>query len=89
MTSPPIEHGVVLMLANRSFDHMLGWRKPAYGRRAFEGLTGREWVPLEAVTYGHTGSCPEAHESRAIRHGGGSGSRVRRLHPADPAAFGT
>jgi phospholipase C len=36
----PIEHIVVLMLENRSFDSMLGWLYP--DRADFDGLTGRE-----------------------------------------------
>jgi phospholipase C len=40
---PPIKHLVVLMLENRSFDHMLGFLKsPAY---PIEGLTGTETNP--------------------------------------------
>jgi phospholipase C len=40
---PRIEHLVVLMLENRSFDHMLGFlRKPGY---AIDGLTGTESNP--------------------------------------------
>jgi len=43
-----IEHVVVLMLENRSFDHMLGFLYP--NRRGpdgqqFDGLTGEEWNP--------------------------------------------
>jgi phospholipase C len=38
-----IEHVVVLMLENRSFDTMLGWLYP--GRPDFDGLTGREANP--------------------------------------------
>lgn len=36
-----IEHVVVLMLENRSFDHLLGWLYPE--RAAFDGLTGQEF----------------------------------------------
>ncbi|WP_419759308.1 alkaline phosphatase family protein [Acidisoma sp.] len=39
----PIEHVVVLMLENRSFDTMLGWLYP--GREDFDGLTGKEANP--------------------------------------------
>src|SRR5215472_10375299 len=46
-----IEHVVVLMLENRSFDHMLGFLysdsgnvSPATGQ-PFEGLSGTEWNP--------------------------------------------
>lgn len=38
-----IEHVVVLMLENRSFDTMLGWLYP--GRADFDGLTGQEANP--------------------------------------------
>ncbi|MBW4023040.1 MAG: hypothetical protein HIU92_07835 [Proteobacteria bacterium] len=41
--SPAIEHVVVLMLENRSFDTMLGWLYP--GREDFDGLTGQEANP--------------------------------------------
>src|SRR3954470_733484 len=41
----PIEHLIVLMLENRSFDHMLGYlKKPGY---AIDGLTGRESNPVD------------------------------------------
>ncbi|MBB5020464.1 phospholipase C [Chitinivorax tropicus] len=44
-----IEHVVVLMLENRSFDHMLGFLykpgDPALGGQAFEGLSGSETNP--------------------------------------------
>jgi Phosphoesterase family len=40
-----IQHLVVLMLENRSFDHMLGYlRSPGY---AIDGLTGDEWNPRD------------------------------------------
>ena len=50
-----IEHIVVLMLENRSFDHMLGLLYSANGNvspagQPFEGLTGKESNPL---THGH------------------------------------
>jgi phospholipase C len=38
-----IDHFVVLMLENRSFDNLLGWLYP--GRLDFEGLTGSEVNP--------------------------------------------
>jgi phospholipase C len=45
-----IDHIVVLMLENRSFDHMLGFLYPENGNvsstgQAFEGLTGKESNP--------------------------------------------
>ena len=40
-----IEHIIVLMMENRSFDHMLGWlQQPGYD---IDGLTGGEWNPLD------------------------------------------
>src|SRR5271155_3820666 len=47
---PSIEHIVVLMLENRSFDHMLGLLYSASGNvspsgQPFEGLTGKESNP--------------------------------------------
>jgi phospholipase C len=47
---PTIEHVVVLMLENRSFDHMLGYLYAAEGNvspagQPFEGLTGTESSP--------------------------------------------
>ncbi|MDQ2803694.1 MAG: hypothetical protein M3Y41_13825, partial [Pseudomonadota bacterium] len=41
-----IDHLVVLMLENRSFDNLLGRLYPA--GPAFDGLTGDEWNPLHA-----------------------------------------
>lgn len=40
----PIQTVVVVVMENRSFDHMLGWMK----RRnpAIDGVTGREWNPV-------------------------------------------
>ena len=45
-----IDHIVVLMLENRSFDHMLGFLYTAQGNKSpagqpFEGLTGKESNP--------------------------------------------
>jgi phospholipase C len=37
----PIKHLVVLMLENRSFDHMLGFMKSL--NPAIDGLNGDEW----------------------------------------------
>ncbi|XP_074580998.1 non-specific phospholipase C6-like [Curcuma longa] len=37
----PIKNVVVLVMENRSFDHMLGWMKPYLGL-PFDGLTGEE-----------------------------------------------
>src|SRR5436190_846948 len=43
--APSIENVVVLMLENRSFDHMLGFlRSPSY---PIAGLTGSEWNPRD------------------------------------------
>jgi phospholipase C len=42
VNAPPIEHVFVLMLENRSFDHMLGFS----GIPGLEGLTGKESNPL-------------------------------------------
>lgn len=40
-----IEHVIVLMMENRSFDHMLGWlQAPGYD---IDGLTGGEWNPVD------------------------------------------
>ncbi len=39
-----IDHVVVLMLENRSFDHMLGWLKAEMPE--VDGLTGKEWNPM-------------------------------------------
>lgn len=45
-----VDHVVVLMLENRSFDHMLGYLYSDAGNRspagdAYDGLTGEEWNP--------------------------------------------
>lgn len=45
MPRPAIEHVVVLMLENRSFDHLLGFLGPR--ARPYEGLTGTESVPVD------------------------------------------
>lgn len=43
--SQEIEHLIVLMMENRSFDHMLGWlQEPGYD---IDGLTGGEWNPID------------------------------------------
>lgn len=46
-TPPPnlakIDHIVVLMMENRSFDHMLGYLKLEEGRQDIDGLTGTEF----------------------------------------------
>ena len=40
----PIKNVVVLMMENRSFDHMLGWMTKGgkYGNPKVDGLTGKE-----------------------------------------------
>jgi len=40
----PIKHVVVLMMENRSYDHMLGWMKAGgeFGNPEVDGLTGNE-----------------------------------------------
>jgi len=50
---PAIQHVVVLMLENRSFDHMLGYLYAADGNMSpagqpYEGLTGTEANPVSA-----------------------------------------
>ena len=50
MSLTQIDHIVVLMLENRSFDHMLGFLYAAEGNKSpagqpFEGLTGKESNP--------------------------------------------
>jgi phospholipase C len=45
----PIEHIVVLMLENRSFDHMLGFLPKKGNLRSFEGLTGNEYNLLDVT----------------------------------------
>ncbi|MDX6385064.1 MAG: phospholipase [Blastocatellia bacterium] len=42
MSLDQIDHIVVLMLENRSFDHMLGYLKREGGRQDVDGLTGNE-----------------------------------------------
>lgn len=42
----PIKTVVVLVMENRSFDHMLGWLKRL--NPEIDGVTGREWNPLNA-----------------------------------------
>jgi phospholipase C len=44
----PIEHVVVLMMENRSFDHMLGYLPREGHLKNFEGLTDTEIKPAEA-----------------------------------------
>jgi phospholipase C len=42
-TTSPIKTVVVLVMENRSFDHMLGWMKRL--NPEIDGVTGREWNP--------------------------------------------
>ncbi|XP_074591423.1 non-specific phospholipase C1-like [Curcuma longa] len=44
----PIKTVVVLVMENRSFDHMLGWIRSKRGRPDIDGLTGRESNRLNA-----------------------------------------
>ncbi|CAL9133031.1 unnamed protein product [Musa textilis] len=44
----PIKTLVVLVMENRSFDHMLGWLRAKGGRPDIDGLTGRESNHLKA-----------------------------------------
>src|SRR6266436_4601647 len=57
--APPFQHLVVLMLENRSFDHMLGFLKsPAY---PIEGLDGTE------TNFSAIDGAPPVHVSRDAR----------------------
>jgi hypothetical protein len=52
-----IDHIVVVVMENRSFDHMLGWLSHPYQhsglrRRDIDGLTGAERIPLGGVVEG-------------------------------------
>ena len=42
----PIEHVIVLMMENRSFDHMLGWLHESNAE--IDGLDGSEWNSLNS-----------------------------------------
>lgn len=46
----PIQHVIVLMLENRSFDHMLGYFKPDPPDPTFKGLVGSESNPMKNGT---------------------------------------
>src|SRR3712207_341585 len=52
-----IEHFVVVLMENRSFDHMLGYRslptdkEGGQGRSGVDGLTGSETNVFDGVTY--------------------------------------
>jgi phospholipase C len=48
-SAPPFEHVVVVMLENRSFDHLLGWLPGADGRQA--GLTYRDAAGVAHPTH--------------------------------------
>jgi phospholipase C len=49
---PPIDHLVVLMLENRSFDHLLGFYEPASGGQPVLGLHGSESNPINPSSPG-------------------------------------
>jgi phospholipase C len=49
---PGIEHLVVLMLENRSFDHLLGFYTPADGGQRVDGLRGDESNPVDPFAQG-------------------------------------
>lgn len=59
-----VEHVVVLMLENRSFDHLFGFLHPR--GPSFEGLTGDEWVPVEPADLADD-DLPEARRARVTR----------------------
>lgn len=46
-----IDHIIVLMMENRSFDHMLGYLKKDAGREEVEGLTGNESNTYKGKAY--------------------------------------
>lgn len=46
-----IDHIVVVMMENRSFDHMLGYLKLMEGKSDVDGLTGRESNTYNSTTY--------------------------------------
>lgn len=44
--SSKVKHIVVLMMENRSFDHLLGWLKQDHDSR-IDGLDGNEQIPRD------------------------------------------
>lgn len=59
-----IQHIVVLMMENRSFDHMLGYLKgPAY---PIDGLTGSEWNPVDPAN--PTERVPVTNQATYVTH---------------------
>ncbi|MFL6209643.1 MAG: alkaline phosphatase family protein [Pyrinomonadaceae bacterium] len=93
-----IEHIVVLMLENRSFDHMLGYLTLENGRTDVDGLTagmanslGNQSFPVHQLTKPafnqgqdpcHSGACVDEQLSN---NNGGFVSNYHNAHPNDPA----
>ena len=60
MSLDHIDHIVVLILENRSFDHMLGYLKRESGRQDVDGLTGNEVNFLDDTPFpSHHDSAPK------------------------------
>ena len=59
---PGIEHVVVLMFENRSFDNMLGGLYPGKSQAEYDGLTGEETNPVYPA-------CPNNSELIKVRQG--------------------
>ena len=93
----PIDHIVVLMMENRSFDHMLGYLSLEGGRREIDGLRSEHVNVHDGVAYpvhhlqrtafgagqdpGHTG----ASVARQLQgNNGGFVSDYAQTHPGDP-----
>src|ERR1700684_4545552 len=94
-----IEHIVVLMLENRSFDHMLGYLYSGSGNvspsgQPFEGLTGTEANPdgsgNQVAVYPITPSTPSAYFMPGADPGEGYKATNNQLWGSDTApAAGT
>ena len=80
---PPIDHVVVCMMENRSFDHFLGWLPGADGKQA--GLTYPDRNGVPQATYHQTDFQGCGHpdpdhsfDGGAVGHAGGVGDHQHR-----------
>src|SRR5438132_90072 len=82
-----IDHVIVVMMENRSFDHLLGWLPQADGRQAglaYPDTTGKS-VPTYPLAPDFTGC---GHPDPDHSYEGGRVAAARRVHRPDLHAHG-
>ena len=79
-----VNHVVVLMLENRSFDHMLGFLYATTGRGHAVGLVSRRWLTRQSTSRFHR-AAPDAWNAWNYPDGGSIFAAARNAGTSDAA----